>query len=96
MVIVAKLSTLLDAGQRLIPDLTAYMACAANHLAAGRGSEMEQIYGLAPKEDFSRMILEACPSLLAVFTPPELTWSDLGTPPRVRKTLALVASNGRA
>jgi len=72
------------------------MACAANHLAAGRDSEMEQIYGLAPNADFSRVILETCRSVLAVFTPPKLTWSDLGTPPRVRQTLALVASNGRA
>jgi mannose-1-phosphate guanylyltransferase len=96
MVIVAKLSTLLEAGQRLLPDLTAYMACAADHLAAGRHSEMEQIYGLAPKADFCRLILEACPSLLAVFTPPELTWSDLGTPRRVKQTLALVASKGIA
>jgi hypothetical protein len=95
MVIVAKLSTLLDAGQRLLPDLTTCMARAASHLAAGRVLDMDEDYGLAPRADFSRMILEACPPLLAVSTPPELTWSDLGTP-RVRQTLAMVASNGTA
>ena len=96
MVIVAKLSTLLDLGQRNLPDVTTRMARAASHLAAGRALAMEQDYGLAQKADFSRMILEACPPLLAVFTPPELTWSDLGTPPRVRRTLEMVASNDAA
>src|SRR5271170_3723171 len=96
LVIVAKLSTLLDLGQRLLPDVTTQMARAASHLAAGRPLAMERDYRLAQKADFSRMILEACPPLLAVFTPPDLTWSDLGTPPRVRRTLEMVASNGAA
>jgi len=94
MVIVANLSTLLEAGRKLLPELTGCLVRAADHLSAGRVSEMKQEYGLAPRADFSRMVLEACPLLLAVSTPPELIWSDLGTPPRVRKTLAMVASNG--
>jgi mannose-1-phosphate guanylyltransferase len=96
LAIVAKLSTLLDLGQRLLPDLTTRMARAASHMAAGRALAIEQDYGLTQKADFSRMILEACLPLLAVFTPPELTWSDLGTPPRVRRTPEMVASNGAA
>jgi len=94
LVIVAKLSTLLDAGQRLLPELTTRVARAASRVAVDGGLDIDHDYSLAPKADFSRMILQASPPLLAVSTPSELTWSDLGTPPRVRQTLRMVASSG--
>jgi mannose-1-phosphate guanylyltransferase len=79
-VIVAKLSTLLDAGRRLLPQLSERLTCATRFLAVGHELPCEQEYALAEKADFSRAILQACPSLLAVSPLPAVTWSDLGTP----------------
>jgi len=38
---------------------------------------------MTPTSDFSRGILERCPTWLGVSRLPGLTWSDLGTPRRV-------------
>lgn len=88
-VIVGKLSTLLEAGRRLLPQLSARMACAARFLAAGQELLSEREYALAEGADFSRAILQARPSLLAVSPLPSITWSDLGTPRMVLQTLQM-------
>ena len=89
-VIVAKLSTLLDAGRRLLPQLSERLTCATRFLAAGQELPCEQEYALAEKADFSRAILQACPSLLAVSPLPAVTWSDLGTPRMVLQTVRMM------
>jgi hypothetical protein len=40
-----------------------------------------------PRANFSRAILEPCPSFLAVAEMPGVVWSDLGTPRRVFEIL---------
>ena len=89
-VLVAKLSTLLDAGRRLLPQLSQRMACATRFLSIGRALAAEREYGLTEKADFSRTILEARPSLLAVSPIPAVTWSDLGTPRMLLQTLQMM------
>ena len=82
LVFVATISTLLDVGRRLLPQLMARMARATRLLATERPLVIEHVYGRAAKADFSRTILEACPALLAVSTIQAVTWSDLGTLPK--------------
>jgi len=92
LVLVARISPLLDVGRRLLPRLMPWMARATRLLATERPLAIEQEYGRAAKADFSRTILEACPALLAVSTIQAITWSDLGTPPKVRQALQIMAS----
>jgi mannose-1-phosphate guanylyltransferase len=84
LVVVAKVATLIEAGQQGLPDLNDRLA----RIAPFEGTVREpwavrQAYSLMPRANFSRAILEPCPSFLAVSTLPRLTWSDLGTPRRV-------------
>jgi mannose-1-phosphate guanylyltransferase len=79
-VLVAKLSTLLDVGRRILPDLSERMVRAARYVAAGNIGAAEREYGNAAKADFSQTILQGCPEALAVSPLPSVTWSDLGTP----------------
>ena len=90
-VVVAKLSTLLDVGRRILPDLSERMVRAARAVAAGNLGAAEREYGYAAKVDFSRTILQGCPEALAVSPLPSVTWSDLGTPHMVMRTLQMMA-----
>jgi hypothetical protein len=57
----------------------------------GTGRErwaIRQAYALAPAANFSRSILEAYSQPLAVVKMRGVTWSDLGSPGRVAKTMA--------
>jgi mannose-1-phosphate guanylyltransferase len=79
---------LLEAAARLVPALHERLA----RIGAFAGTEdepwaVQQAYALAPSASFSRAVLEACPSLLAMRALPPLPWSDLGTPERVMRTL---------
>jgi mannose-1-phosphate guanylyltransferase len=65
-VLVAKLSTLIHAGRKALPDLSERMVRAASHSTAGRVGAVEREYGLTPKADFSQTVLQKCPELLAV------------------------------
>jgi len=81
---VTSLATLLDAGHEYLPDVDDRL----NLIAAFSGSRHEswavrQAYSLIPSRDFSRGVLERCPSWLGVSRLPDLMWSDLGTPRRV-------------
>jgi mannose-1-phosphate guanylyltransferase len=81
---VTTLSTLLDAGHEFLPEVDDRL----NLIAAFSGSRHEgwavrQAYSMTPTSDFSRGILERCPTWLGVSRLPGLTWSDLGTPRRV-------------
>jgi mannose-1-phosphate guanylyltransferase len=88
-VLVAKASALVAAGARCLPVLHERLA-AIERLAGGEDEPwgIQQAYAHAPRASFSRAVLEACPSLLAVCRLPPLTWCDLGDPERVMRTLA--------
>jgi len=84
LVVVAKVSTLVQVGHQWLPDLNDRLARIAPFV--GTASEpwaVRQAYALMARSNFSRAILEPCPPFLAVSTLPHLTWSDLGTPRRV-------------
>jgi len=81
---VTTLPTLLAAGHEFLPDVDDRL----NLIGAFSGSRHEgwavrQAYSLTPTTDFSRGVLERCPTWLGVSQLPGLTWSDLGTPRRV-------------
>jgi mannose-1-phosphate guanylyltransferase len=87
-VLVAKVSRLIDAGQQLLPVLHERLARSCTFLDTEHEAwALRQAYALAPTCNFSRSILEDCPPYLAVSQLPRLTWSDLGTAPRVFATL---------
>ena len=48
---------------------------------------VDQAYESLPRQNFSETVLQAALPFLAVSTLPPLTWSDLGTPPRLFKLL---------
>jgi hypothetical protein len=77
--LVAKLSTLIRAGRKVLPDLSERMLRAARHSAAGAVSAVERECGFGPSADFSRTVLQGCPELLAVSPLPSGTWSVPGT-----------------
>jgi mannose-1-phosphate guanylyltransferase len=87
-VFVTKVATLIGAGRRMIPDLSdqldgiAWLADAESVTAA-----IGRAYAAMPTTNFSRSIFEPCPPFLAVSRLPALTWTDLGTPARVLRTL---------
>ena len=87
-VIVATVSTLIEAGRACLPRLHDRLSA----IGAFAGTEDEpwavrQAYALAPRANFARAVLEVCPRPLAVATMPDVTWCDLGTPARVARTL---------
>jgi mannose-1-phosphate guanylyltransferase len=87
-VVVAKASAILEAGRRALPDLHAGLGAARAFCGtSGERRAIEQAYASAPAASFSECVLQALPSLLAVSTLPELSWSDWGTPDRVLRTL---------
>jgi len=85
LVIVARASTLVAAGRELMPELHARLADVA--AAPGDEEAVAQAYAGAPRANFSRAILERCPSGLVVSRLPRLAWSDWGTPRRVFQSL---------
>ena len=90
-VLVAKLSTLIHAGRKVLPDLSERMVSAARHSAAGTVCAVEREYGFAQRADFSQTVLQGCPELLAVSPLPSVTWSDWGTPRMVLRALQMIA-----
>jgi len=87
-VLVSPAATLIRAGEECLPDLHDRLTS----LAPFAGTELQawairQAYASVPRANFSRSVLESCPSPLAVAKVPGLTWCDLGTPARVARTL---------
>lgn len=88
LVLVAKVRTLLEAGRRFLPELSDRLARIARFRdTADEPWAVQQAYALAPKANFSREVLEACPPFLAVSRLPVITWSDWGTSDRVLGSL---------
>jgi mannose-1-phosphate guanylyltransferase len=88
LVLVGTAATFLRAGQEALPDASERLARAAHFLGTDEeGWALHQAYALIPRANFSRSVLEPCPSFLAVATLPPLMWSDLGSPRRVFEVL---------
>lgn len=87
-VMVARASTLIDAGLRALPDLAERLARIAPVIGSERDAAMlDAAYLRAPSANFSADVLAVMPSMLAVSKLPPITWSDWGTPDRVITTL---------
>lgn len=87
-VFVARPTTLIAAGAQHVPALSERLAALASFLGGeDEPWAIQQAYALAPSADFSRAILEAAPSYLAVAKLPHVGWSDWGTPQRVVRSL---------
>ena len=83
-ILVGKAATFLSAGGAALPDLSDRLARLSPFLGtADEAWALHQAYALMPTANFSRAILEPCPSFLAVSELPHLAWSDLGSPRRV-------------
>jgi mannose-1-phosphate guanylyltransferase len=88
-VIVAKVSTLLELGRARLPDVDDRLARIRKFAGTwDEAAAIYQAYELLPKANFSRAILEACPTRLAVSQLPQVGWSDLGSPRRVMEAVA--------
>jgi mannose-1-phosphate guanylyltransferase len=87
-VLIAKARTLIEAGRRTLGALHDRLS----HLIRFLGTLDEtwafrQAYALAPKANFSRVVLEASSSMLTVSKVPVALWSDWGTASRVIASL---------
>ncbi len=87
-VMVAKVSAVLEAGKRALPELyerleriRAFVGC------EGEAGAIESAYGAATAANFSKSVLASAPGRLAVSQLPPVSWSDWGTPERVMATL---------
>ncbi len=88
-VLVARASVVLAAGRECVPSMADRLARLSSFWGTGRERwAIRQAYALAPAANFSRSILEACSQPLAVVKMRGVTWSDLGSPGRVAKTMA--------
>lgn len=87
-VLVARASTLVDAGRLCVPGLHERLAGTVP-FAGGEDESwaIRQAYALAPRANFSRAVLQSGVAPLAVAKVSNVTWCDLGTPARVARTL---------
>lgn len=87
-VMVAKVSAILDAGRRALPDLCERLwRIRSSAESEGEARAIERAYARASTADFSQSVLASCPARLAVSQLPPVSWSDWGTPERVIATL---------
>ncbi len=87
-VMAARVSTLVDAGRRELPELHERLRQIRPFAGTrSEGPAVERAYLLAPTANFSQTILSTDPARLAVSRLPAMGWSDWGTPERVIATL---------
>jgi mannose-1-phosphate guanylyltransferase len=87
-VFVAKVSALIEAGRRFVPEVHRLLAATAAFVGTRREIwAIQQAYAKAPVHNFSRSVLQAGLLPLAVSKVPPVTWFDLGTPSRLFKLL---------
>ncbi|HKW01762.1 MAG TPA: sugar phosphate nucleotidyltransferase [Vicinamibacterales bacterium] len=84
MVIVGRVSALLDLYRRHLPELFAIFAPATSLAPAACRRYFDGIYPTLPLYDFSSDILSVAAGLGLVVWPASIGWSDLGTPGRLR------------
>jgi mannose-1-phosphate guanylyltransferase len=87
-VMVGKVSAILEAGRRTLPELHERLGRIRRFAGtAGEAGAIERAYALAPTASFSQSVLASSPARLAVSQLPPVSWSDWGTPERVIATL---------
>jgi mannose-1-phosphate guanylyltransferase len=87
-VMVAKVSAILEAGRRALPELHERLRRIRPFTGTeGEARAIERAYALASAASFSRSVLASSTARLAVSQLPPISWSDWGTPERVIATL---------
>ena len=87
-VMVARVSTLIAAGRRALPEIHERLARIRRFAGTDQeDSALEAAYARTPSANFSGDVLSAVPDVLAVSELPPVGWSDWGTPDRVIATL---------
>jgi len=86
LVLVGTAGSFLRAAREAIPEVCERLARAVPFFES-EAEAWAQAFALIPRADFSRAILEPCPSSLAVAAVPRMMWSDLGSPRRVFEIL---------
>lgn len=88
LVIVGRLDTFLELGERMVPEvfepLHAIRHCLGTPVEAGA---MARAYRRCPSANLSRALLMACPESLLVLAVRGVFWSDWGDPERIVRTL---------
>ena len=84
LVLVAKASTLKEAGRQLLSGLHTQLVVAAPLVGTpAEGAALRRAYAAVPDADFSGGVLEQCPSILAVVPLTGVSWCDFGSPRRI-------------
>ena len=84
LVLVAKASTLKEAGRQLLSALHTQLVVAAPLVGTpAEGAALRRAYATVPDADFSGAVLEQCPSILAVVPLTGVSWCDFGSPRRI-------------
>jgi len=83
MVMVARAAAIRSLYTRLLPNLAAVFAAAAQVPESKRAGFFAAEYPTLPKYDFSRDLLAHARNLSAYVLPESVGWSDLGTPERL-------------
>jgi len=91
LVLVGTATVFLRAAREAVPEVCERLARAVPFFDTN-AEAWAQAYALIPRADFSRAILEPCPSFLAVAAVPPLMWSDLGSARRVFEILGAARS----
>mgnify|MGYP003347202970 CR=1 FL=1 len=90
MVLVARASALFDVFQALLPFHSDVVRTAQGFSPAYRDAFLRDWYPELPVADFSRDVLARAANLCLYTWPATMGWSDLGTPERLNRWLALV------
>jgi mannose-1-phosphate guanylyltransferase len=83
MVLVARVSSLVQLFSRHLPDLASTFDAACGLPAAERDRFLETAYAEMPRADFSHDLLSRANGLSLMVWPKAMGWSDLGTPDRL-------------
>lgn len=87
-VFVAKAATLISIADVLLPDMHRSLSAVAPFFESRyEAGALREAYAHLPRHNFSDVVLQAGLPFLAVSTLPPITWSDLGTPPRLFRLL---------
>jgi len=89
MVMVARVSALLDRFDERLPSLTRVFHEARHMASTERPAFLSAEYPTLPHADFSRDVLGQTPALHCAIWPTTIGWTDLGTPERLQRWLAV-------
>jgi len=88
LVIVGRLTTFLDLGERTAPEAFVPLYAVAHCLGTpAEADALAKAYRQCPSTNLSRALLTACPESLLVLATRGVFWSDWGAPERIVRTL---------